>query len=301
MNEELIGFVEWLSKNTDDFIGLTVEETVSKINDMLESSSGKEELRQLTKQYKGMELFKKGGKLDYLLCLKKGGKVQDCGCGKKIEKAATGSSGVADGDWDDYHTIINAPGDTLRFKQYFSGPAYMRTHPEGGVTYERSTRDGVTRMYDENYQPSWYEVNILGMTPVTADEKENWKQLIKNHANDTTVKDKTKKSGILEWFGIKRNQPGGVIDSNRLVTWTEPESKGGTYNAIYNDEQGNGKYAYTSYPGQGYSLKSGTETYVSDGFNAFDVSDSTRYRPISEAPQDTLNWLRQIEQLRKQK
>lgn len=30
----------------------------------------------------------------------------------------------------------------------------MQTHPEGGITYERSTRDGVTRMYDENYKPS---------------------------------------------------------------------------------------------------------------------------------------------------
>ena len=37
-----------------------------------------------------MELFKKGGKFDYLLCLKKGGNIQDCGCGKKIEKNQPG-------------------------------------------------------------------------------------------------------------------------------------------------------------------------------------------------------------------
>ena len=38
-----------------------------------------------------MGIFKEGGKLGYLLCLKKGGSIQDCGCGKKIEKAQDGS------------------------------------------------------------------------------------------------------------------------------------------------------------------------------------------------------------------
>ena len=37
-----------------------------------------------------MKLFEKGGKLDYLLCLKKGGSIQDCGCDKKIEKNQPG-------------------------------------------------------------------------------------------------------------------------------------------------------------------------------------------------------------------
>lgn len=41
-----------------------------------------------------MGIFKEGGKLDYLLCLKKGGHIQDCGCGKKIEKAAEGTDGL---------------------------------------------------------------------------------------------------------------------------------------------------------------------------------------------------------------
>lgn len=202
--DDLMDFVEWLPNNVESFSDLSIEEVISKINEMSTSDEGKQILKQLTKQYKGMELFKKGGKLDYLLCLKKGGKVQDCGCGKKIEKAATGSSGVADGDWDDYYTIINAPGDTLRFKQYFSGPAYMQTHPEGGTTYERSTRDGVTRMYGDGYQPNWWERNILGYQPVTSEEKENWKQLIENHANDSAVKDKTKRKGILELLGVSK-------------------------------------------------------------------------------------------------
>ena len=37
-----------------------------------------------------MGIFKEGGKLNYLLCLKKGGAIQDCGCGKKIEKNQPG-------------------------------------------------------------------------------------------------------------------------------------------------------------------------------------------------------------------
>jgi len=53
---------------------------------MISSDEGKQTLEQLTNQYKGKEmgLFKKGGKLDYLLCLKKGGSV-NCGCNKKQE------------------------------------------------------------------------------------------------------------------------------------------------------------------------------------------------------------------------
>jgi len=37
-------------------------------------------------------MFKKGGKLNYLICLKKGGSIKDCGCGKKIEKGQDGIS-----------------------------------------------------------------------------------------------------------------------------------------------------------------------------------------------------------------
>jgi len=35
-------------------------------------------------------MFKKGGKLAYLVCLKEGGSIQDCGCGKKIDKKQPG-------------------------------------------------------------------------------------------------------------------------------------------------------------------------------------------------------------------
>lgn len=93
MDKELINFVEWLPENSELFTGLSIEETVRLVNELVESDD--ETLKQLVKQYKGMELFKKGGKLDYLLCLKKGGPM-DCGCEKKIEKAQPGSGTALD-------------------------------------------------------------------------------------------------------------------------------------------------------------------------------------------------------------
>ena len=92
MNEELMNFVNWLPEHVELFKGLTTEETVSKINNLSASEEGKETLEQLTKQYKNTEMgiFKEGGKLNYLLCLQKGGAIQDCGCGKKIEKNQPG-------------------------------------------------------------------------------------------------------------------------------------------------------------------------------------------------------------------
>lgn len=94
MDEELMSFVKWLPEHVELFKGLTTEETVSKINDLSASEEGKETLKQLTKQYKNTEMgiFKEGGKLNYLLCLKKGGNIQDCGCGKKIEKSQPGGN-----------------------------------------------------------------------------------------------------------------------------------------------------------------------------------------------------------------
>lgn len=93
-DKELINFVEWLPENSGLFEGMTIEETVFKINELSTSDEGKQTLEQLTKRYKGMGFFKKGGTLDLINCLQKGGSIQNCGCGKKIEKAAMGSDGV---------------------------------------------------------------------------------------------------------------------------------------------------------------------------------------------------------------
>ena len=96
-NQELIKFVEWLMESNEAPDGASFEETVSWINDLSKSDSGKEMLTQLTNTYKNkndMKLFEKGGKLNYLLCLKSGGKGPDCGCNKQIAKAGDGIKGI---------------------------------------------------------------------------------------------------------------------------------------------------------------------------------------------------------------
>lgn len=87
-NKELIKFVDWLMKNDESPKDASFEETVSWINSLSQTDDGKETLGRLLNTYKNsnMTLFKDGGKLKHLLCLKSGGKGPDCGCNKKIEK-----------------------------------------------------------------------------------------------------------------------------------------------------------------------------------------------------------------------
>lgn len=49
----------------------------------------------------------------------------------------------------------------------------------------------------------------MGYQPVTAEEKENWQQLIKNHANDPAVKDKTQKKAC--GGSIEKAQDGATL------------------------------------------------------------------------------------------
>ena len=94
-NKELINFVEWLIKNEESPKGASFDETVSWINELSQTEDGKETLKRLTKTYKNnMNLFKDGGKLQHLLCLKSGGKGPDCGCNKKIERAQKGTPSI---------------------------------------------------------------------------------------------------------------------------------------------------------------------------------------------------------------
>ena len=91
--QDLVNFINWLIENKEAPKGASFEETISWINELSTSEDGKRMLNQLLNTYKksnNMGLFKKGGKFDYLLCLKKGGNIQDCGCGKKIEKNQPG-------------------------------------------------------------------------------------------------------------------------------------------------------------------------------------------------------------------
>lgn len=63
---------------------------VSELNNMSEE--------EINKKLKTMNIFKDGGKLDYLLCLKKGGSIKDCGCGGAVKKKLDG--GVTDSNTD---------------------------------------------------------------------------------------------------------------------------------------------------------------------------------------------------------
>lgn len=173
--------LEKLISNLSTYWDITPDQVVDRLNFMNES-----EINKVVDKMK--QKFKNGGVID---CLRNGGSIKDCGCGGRVEKNQGG--GVTGGNWDDYHTIINAPGDTLRFKQYFSGPTTMQTHPEGGVTYTKSTRDGISHMYGGGYKPNLLERIFLGMKPVDEGTEQNWQQLIENHRNDPAVKDKTQK------------------------------------------------------------------------------------------------------------
>ena len=90
--KKLLQFVTWLGENVPELKGQTPEQIVSTINKLSESPEGQEMLQGLVKEFESSMtgVFKKGGKLDYLLCLKKGGSIKDCGCGKKIEKGQQG-------------------------------------------------------------------------------------------------------------------------------------------------------------------------------------------------------------------
>lgn len=90
--KKLLQFVTWLGENVPELKGQAPEQIVSTINKLSESKEGQQMLQGLIEEFESSTtgMFKKGGKLAYLLCLKKGGNIQDCGCGKKIEKAEDG-------------------------------------------------------------------------------------------------------------------------------------------------------------------------------------------------------------------
>ena len=151
-NKELIYFVEWLPENSGLFEGMTIEETVSKINELSTSDEGKQTLEQLTKRYKGMELFKKGGKLHQLLCFKSGGKAPGCGCNKKIEKGKNGVDKVVEKRNDGVNGSYSR--ETLNNGTIIE--QLSRRNPDESVTYtERqiTPRDTSYYMYNNTTPP----------------------------------------------------------------------------------------------------------------------------------------------------
>lgn len=90
--EKLMQFVTWLGENVPELKGKAPEQIVETVNKLSASEQGQQMLQGLIKEFESSMtgMFKKGGKLGYLLCLKSGGSIQDCGCGKKIRKGQDG-------------------------------------------------------------------------------------------------------------------------------------------------------------------------------------------------------------------
>lgn len=90
MNQEEM--LQWLVENVPE-LGKTKEEVMANVNALVKTEGGKEKLLKLIeeKQRNKTNKMKNGGKVEYLQCLKKGGSIKDCGCGKKMPKAASGT------------------------------------------------------------------------------------------------------------------------------------------------------------------------------------------------------------------
>jgi hypothetical protein len=76
--DKLIAVVEKIARQENK----SPETVVSELNNMSEE--------QINNKLKMINIFKDGGKLDYLLCLKKGGDMKNCGCGGNVEKKQDG-------------------------------------------------------------------------------------------------------------------------------------------------------------------------------------------------------------------
>lgn len=191
MNSEqqqtMAAFVQWLPQNIKQFEGSlpkeiiepiaraqSPEEVVNVLNQLSQSQEGNQIVSTMFKAFQESQktgMFAKGGKLGQLL-----NKYQNGG----------------KGDWNNYHTIISAPGDTLRFKQYFSGPHEMQTYPNGNVRYTQTNRSGTYSSWAPGSKPNFWQRLIYGNHTASPETIKNWEQLIYNHRNDPNVKDKTK-------------------------------------------------------------------------------------------------------------
>lgn len=111
--KKLLQFVEWLGSNVPELEGKAPEQTVSTINKLSESPEGQEMLQGLIKEFESSMtgIFRKGGKLNYLLCLKKGGSIQDCGCGKKMNKPVKAQDGLDELPYESRRDTLNAARD----------------------------------------------------------------------------------------------------------------------------------------------------------------------------------------------
>ena len=191
--QTMAAFILWLPQNIQKFEGSlpkeiiepiaaaqSPEEVVNVLNQLSQSQEGNQVVSVMFQTFQESQktgMFAKGGKLSQLL--------------NKYQKGGRVSESIKN-NWNDYHTIISAPGDTLRFKQYFSGPHEMQTYPNGNVRYTQSDRSGTYSSWAPGSKPNFWQRLIYGNRTASPETIENWEQLIYNHRNDSNVKDKTK-------------------------------------------------------------------------------------------------------------
>lgn len=111
--------------------GISVDTAVSELNKM-----SKEEINNI---FDSMKLFKDGGKLDYLLCLKKGGNMKNCGCGGNVEKKQEG------GDVRDmikWNQPVIKGSDTTAVGINPLGQKFVATGTADGRSLQRTTDNG---------------------------------------------------------------------------------------------------------------------------------------------------------------
>lgn len=95
-DKKILQFLEWLGANVPELKGQSPDQIMQTVNKLAETPDGQKMLEGLVQEFEAnsTSMFKKGGKLDYLLCLKKGGNIATCGCGKKINKSQNGGKAL---------------------------------------------------------------------------------------------------------------------------------------------------------------------------------------------------------------
>lgn len=91
-DKKILQFIEWIGANVPELKGQTPDQIMSTINKLASTQEGQQMLEGLVQEFESSssEMFKKGGKLNYLLCLKSGGSTPGCNCGKQVKKAESG-------------------------------------------------------------------------------------------------------------------------------------------------------------------------------------------------------------------
>lgn len=85
---------------------------------------------------------------------------------------------------NEYYAFVNAPGDTTRVKPYFYSQRTMRTFPNGKILYSVANRNGTNHYWGGTGHPNFFERLWYGNKPVTAEEAQNWENIIANHPED---------------------------------------------------------------------------------------------------------------------